>query len=359
MRILVVTPWFPTRTAPQSGLFVAREAEALAAAHDVRLVHLDWTGSDQDETVETAYPVRRVVLRRSRPLDFARARRIVDRAARDADVLHTHALPGLLPWIAGATPRTPWVHSEHWSGLTAPETLGRGERMLLGPLARLLARPGIVVAESSRLAEAIRPHRSGAVAIVPCVVPETVPSPWPAADRLVAVGGLIPRKGPEIAVEALALLRRRGRAATLTWVGDGPQRPDVEALAARLGVQDALELTGILPAAEVAARLDAARLFLLPTRGDNFCVVAAEALTHGRPIVSGAATGAVDYADPGVSRFVASDAPEAYADAVEDLLSATAGIAAAEVAATVRGRFASGTVRALLEDVYRDAGALP
>lgn len=357
MRILVVTPWFPTTTAPQSGLFVAREAAALAGAHEVRVLHLDWTGRADDETPPTPYPARRVLLRRTRPLDFVRARRIVDRAAREADVLHTHALPVLLPWLLGRPRATTWVHSEHWSGLTSPETLARGERTLLRPLARVLARPDAVVAESSRLAHAIRPHRAGTVEIVPCVVPASPPAPWPAAEHLVAIGGLIPRKGPTIAVRAVSALRRRGRDTTLTWVGDGPQRVEAESLAAQLGVADAVAFTGILPPDRVAAELDAARLFLLPTQGDNFCVVAAEALSRGRPIVSGSATGAVDYAAPEVSRFVDAASPEAYADAVEAVLAATASSSAAAVAQTVDGRFTPETVRGLLDGVYRRAGA--
>ncbi|WJL95095.1 glycosyltransferase family 4 protein [Microbacterium sp. ET2] len=357
MRILVVTPWFPTTAAPQSGLFVAREAAALATTHEVRVLHLDWTGSFADEVPVTPHTTRRVVLRRSRPLDFARSRRIVERAARKADVLHTHALPVLLPWLADRPRASTWVHSEHWSGLTSPETVGRGERALLPPLARLLARPDAVVAESSRLVDAIRPHRDAPVDVVPCIVPESTVAPWPDAERLVAVGGLIPRKGPLIAVEAVAELRRRGRDTRLTWVGDGPQRTAAEARASQLGVGDAVAFTGILPPAGVAAELDAARLFVLPTQGDNFCVVAAEALSHGRPIVSGAATGAVDYAAPQVSRFVDTASAGAYADAVEELLSATASSSAREVSATVRGRFAPETVRDLLDDVYRRAGA--
>jgi len=356
VRILVVTPWFPTTTAPQSGLFVAREAAALAAVHDVRVLHLDWTGRPEDETPATPHPTRRVVLRRSRPLDFLRARRVVHRAARGADVLHTHALPGLLPWIVGRPGAAAWVHSEHWSGLTAPETLGRGERALLRPLARLLDRPDAVVAESGRLAEAIRRHRRAPVDIVPCVVPASPVTPWPDAEHLVGVGGLIPRKGPLLAVEAVAALRRRGRDTTLTWVGDGPQRAEVEARAAQLGVADAVTFTGVLPSDEVAQQLDAARLFLLPTQGDNFCVVAAEAISHGRPIVSGAATGAVDYAQPHVSRFVATASADAYAEAIEDLLAATAGSSPRAVADTVRDRFTPETVRILLEGVYRRAG---
>ncbi|GAA1926565.1 hypothetical protein GCM10009775_18440 [Microbacterium aoyamense] len=356
MRILVVTPWFPTDRSPASGLFVAREAHALAEAHDVHVLHLDWTGASDAETAAVGLDVSRVSLRRTRPADFARARRLVREAAAGADVVHTHALTGLLPWLRGRPADRPWVHSEHWSGLTAPETLGVGERMLLRPLRRVLARPEAVIAESRRLAAAIRPHRHGTVEIVPCVVPAAPAVAWPQGDRLLAVGGLIPRKGPLLAVGALAALIARGRPATLTWIGEGPERESAHAEAERLGVSGALRLTGALPSADVERAFAEARLFVLPTQGDNFCVATAEALTHGRPIVSGAATGAVDYSHPSVSRFVDVQTPRAYADAIEDLLTATSAMTPHDVSATVADAFTPTTVREGIERVYRSIG---
>lgn len=349
-----MTPWYPTADAPESGVFVAREAEALAEAHDVRVLHLDWSGRPGRAPVPGRATVRRLALRRANPLDYVRARRAVRRAS--ADVVHTHALTGLIPWLVGRPARGPWVHSEHWSAITSPETRPRLERAALRGLLPLLRRPAVVVAESSRLADAIARSRRGPLAIVPCVVPPVEVRPLPRRNRLIGVGGLIDRKGPLTAVETLAALRARGVDADLTWVGDGPLRDAVRRRAADLGVLDRVHLTGTLPGPELDRRYEAADLLLLPTRGDNFCVVAAEALVHGRPIVSGARTGAVDYADPAVSRFVESADAGAYADAVASLLAATADRTAEQVAATVAGRFDPAAVRAALEEVYRRAG---
>ncbi|QKJ20020.1 glycosyltransferase family 4 protein [Microbacterium hominis] len=361
MRILIVTPWFPTAGAPQTGLFVAREAEALAEAHDVRVLHLDWTGpaGSPSAPAPTPYTVERVRLRRFSPLDDRRARHLVRTAARDADVVHTHALTLLLPWLATGRPADlPWIHSEHWSALTAPETVRGALAVALRLLRPMLRRPDVVVAESSRLAAAVDAIRTGPTAIVPCVVPEVPVLEPPGGEpvRLIGIGGLIPRKGPLLAVRTLRELVADGMPAELVWVGDGPERAAVIAEAARLGLADRVDLTGVLDSAGVGAQLDAAHALLLPTQGDNFCVVAAEALVHGRPIVSGSATGAVDYAQPRVSRFVSDQRPAAYAAAVRELLADTAALSAADVAATVADRFTPRAVRTALEDVYRRAG---
>jgi glycosyltransferase involved in cell wall biosynthesis len=158
-------------------------------------------------------------------------------------------------------------------------------------------------------------------------------------------------------VHALAELRRRGTDAELVWVGEGPERAAVVEAAAAHGVHDHLRLTGVLPSSAVAQALDDAHMLLLPTQGDNFCVVAAEALVHGRPVVSGARTGAVDYADPSVSRFVEEQSGAAYADAVLDLRAESAVLSSEQIAATVTGRFTPDSVVAELERVYATAAS--
>nr|BFF10658.1 hypothetical protein GCM10025699_19610 [Microbacterium flavescens] len=242
MRILIITPWFPTAEAPQQGLFVYREAVALARSHDVRVLHLDWTGpAEAGSPAGGGFPLARVRLRRSRPLDYLRARRAVRRAAADADVVHTHALTLLIPWAAGRVTRRPWVHSEHWSGLTSPETLSAAERVVAAVLRPALARPDVVVTESSRLTTAVARARSGPIELVPCVVPEVAVRELPSAPplRLIGIGGLIPRKGPLLAVSALGELRARGTDAELVWVGDGPERAPMIAAAEALSIAGA------------------------------------------------------------------------------------------------------------------------
>lgn len=275
--------------------------------------------------------------------------------ARSHDVTHTHALTGLVPWLVGRPGgKRPWVHSEHWSGITAPMTLRAPDRLALRILGRRLRSADAVVAESSRLAKGVRRFRASAVDVVPCVVDGVTPINRPPGPglRLVAVGSLIARKGPILAVEALAELVSRGVPAELTWVGAGPLAAAVSERARELGVDDRFRLAGALDAAGVTHELQTASLFILPTQGDNFCVVVAEALVNGRPIVSGAETGAVDYAVPEVSRFVAHQTGAAYADAVEDLARATANLDAAEIAATVAGRFDRMRVADELSRIY-------
>jgi glycosyltransferase involved in cell wall biosynthesis len=245
MRVTVVTTWFPTSLAPSSGSFVVRDARAMATlGNDVEVVHL--VPAHQDDGTRHVYheglKVLRLPMTPSRPDQIAAAAAALPQILAGSDIVHTTAISSLLPFVV-ARPRAPWVHTEHYSGLTSPENLPFATRAVLPMVRRLLQRPDVVTAVCEFLATPIRAVRGEKeTVIVPCIVPPLhppVPRPEATEDiRLVSVGGLVERKDPLIAVDTVAELVRRGQGATLTLVGDGPLREQIEARAEEAGVAD-------------------------------------------------------------------------------------------------------------------------
>lgn len=85
----------------------------------------------------------------------------------------------------------------------------------------------------------------------------------PDAPLLGCVGVLLPDKGQDWLIRALAEIRRDAPAAKLLLAGDGPARPLLESLARELGVSDAVIFAGFVKDVEnVYAALD---VFLLPS----------------------------------------------------------------------------------------------
>jgi len=266
------------------------------------------------------------------------------------------AFPTLLPFTV-RRPDRPWAHTEHWSGLTTPSTLPRAWRLALPGLKQLLRRPDVVTAVCDYLARPVRAVRRGPTTRVPCIVPpvDDLAPRRPLEGRpleLVGVGGLVDRKDPLLAVQVVAELGRRGLASRLTWAGSGPLHDDVLALAASLGVSDEVTLLGSVDTAGVGAALDAADLFFLPTKADNFCVSAAEALVHGRPVVVGATGGQGEYIEPHVGALVAEQTVDAYASTVQRVAAATAGLSAEDIAVTIGDRFSAEAVQRGYTDAY-------
>ena len=375
MRVLAVTTWFPTPSHPSVGAFVVKDAHAVAGlGHDMHVVHLapphQWGHGLPEDAVVGGLPVTRVRMSTAHPGQVAAAGVRLRAMAGHADLVHTMAFSSLLP-MAWWRPAAPWVHTEHWSGLTTPQTLPRSWQAALPSLRRLLGRPDVVTAVCDHLARPIREVRGtrersegGArpTVVVPCIVPvpEPVP-PRPApADRLrlVGIGGLIGRKDPLMAVDTVAELHRRGQDAELVLVGEGPLRDPVVARADALGLADRVRLTGPLDRDGVLQALADADLFLGPTRGDNFFVSCAEAVVAGRPVVVGATGGQGEYVDPRVGRTVDDQSAAAYADAVQHVLARAEGLTAQQISDTVGQRFSVDAVAAGYQAAYEFAVAV-
>jgi glycosyltransferase involved in cell wall biosynthesis len=99
---------------------------------------------------------------------------------------------------------------------------------------------------------------------------------------LVSVGHLIGRKRHADVLRALWLLRD-SHPLRYVVVGDGPERPRLEALAAQLELD--VEFRGALPHAEAVATAQSGSLFVLPSVDEAYGVAYVEALAGGVPAI--------------------------------------------------------------------------
>lgn len=319
MRILVPTTWFPTVQDPVRAVFVRRHVEALALMHDVEVLALVPTGATPVPSPADlpGLTVTHVPVSVGDPSQALRAVRRHAHATR-RDVVHSMGFSSL-PFAAVAR-SAPWVHTEHWSGVTQPASAGRAWNAARGAR-HLLRLPRRVTAVSSDMAERLQPlTRRGALDVVGNVVDPAVPAPR--ADtpglRLLAVGSLVDVKDPLLAVATVAALHRQGHDVTLRWAGSGGLADAAREAARREGVSEHVLLLGSVPPGDLAEHFAWSTAFLLPTRHETFCVAAAEALAHGRPVVVGAVGGQRDFVGEQVGALVRSRDPQAWAAAVLD-----------------------------------------
>jgi glycosyltransferase involved in cell wall biosynthesis len=111
--------------------------------------------------------------------------------------------------------------------------------------------------------------------------------------RLLCVGSLEQfYKGHDVLLRAVSKCVADGEDLLLIIVGDGRIRPQIEALANRLGIRDRCEFLGHLtqgPA--IVAELDKADLFVLPSRTEGLPRALIEAIARGLPCISTAVGG--------------------------------------------------------------------
>lgn len=137
-----------------------------------------------------------------------------------------------------------------------------------------------------------------------------------AGPLIVAPGNLVPLKGHRLAVEALAQVP----GATLLIAGEGPERPALEALIAALGLGSRARLLGSVAPDDMPRLLAAADLMVLPSEREGLANVWVESLAAGTPVLIADVGGAREVVDrPEAGRLVAREAG-AIAAAARDML---------------------------------------
>jgi glycosyltransferase involved in cell wall biosynthesis len=120
----------------------------------------------------------------------------------------------------------------------------------------------------------------------------TATTPWQERSGLVFVGRLVEKKGVDVLIKAFARLQTDHPEITLTIIGDGPLRSELEALSAALGCSGAITFKGAVPNDTIPAVLNQHRIAVVPSviasDGDQegLGLVAVEAMGCGCAVVS-------------------------------------------------------------------------
>ncbi len=250
----------------------------------------------------------------------------------------------------------------------ADVSLARKFPWLRGLLRRMVTAADAVTAISGHTGSLVREMTGVEPVVIPYGVrwPEREPG---SAERdplhVLAVGRLIERKGYPVLIQAMAGLRRRFPEAHLTIVGEGQQRPALEALVEELRLSDSVTLAGRVSDEELARLYRSAGVFVLPAvvdrSGDTegLGVVLLEAMSYGVPVIASAVGGITDIVEDGVTGLlVPPGRPELLADAIARLLAdrALARALAEQGAAVNRRRFDWDRIADAYLEVYRQRG---
>jgi glycosyltransferase involved in cell wall biosynthesis len=166
-----------------------------------------------------------------------------------------------------------------------------------------------VVSESTRAdlvargvpAERIRVIESGVDTRRLCPDPR-VPRAVP--PRFLYLGRLKRYKGVDLAIQALAAARRTLPQLGLDIVGGGDDRPRLERLVARLGLQDAVRFHGVVGEEEKLRLFRAATANLFPSRKEGWGMTNVEAGACGTPSIAADSPGLRDSVRHGETGFL-------------------------------------------------------
>jgi glycosyltransferase involved in cell wall biosynthesis len=132
-------------------------------------------------------------------------------------------------------------------------------------------------------------------------------------------GRLIPEKQATLAVAAIALAAERIDGLRGEFLGDGPERPALDAAIAEHGMRERISASGFADADAVDREMRRAMCMLLPSRREGYGMVVVEAAARGTPsvVVAGEDNAATELIDEGVNGTIAASSdPEAIAEAI-------------------------------------------
>ena len=251
------------------------------------------------------------------------------------DVIHCHGTypAGYVGASCKAVRQLPLAITSHGDDL-APGGLYDRKPELRGRYRLALERADAAVAISNYTAGMLREACAKLRRIVPIpngveveqfAAPAPRPASLPATIRsksyLLFLGRLDPRKGIDVLLEAMALLRGQCDL-DLVVAGRGPEGPALQALAARLGLARQVQFVGQVAGRQKLWLLQNGLCSIVPSRiWEAFGVVALESLAAGRPVIASQLPGLADLVRPGrTGLLVPPESPSELAEAIRQVI---------------------------------------
>ena len=310
LKVLIVTTSFPVDSNPASGIFVRRLADSLCEKTEIGVLS---PSPGKKSRIQFDYPIHFFryapykyqilahnpggipsAIQNSRlnillfPTFIMSMFISIMIHGRKYDVIHANwSITGLITGVASAIIRRPMITTLRGTdvkNISASLVTRMICRMVLSLSERVVTVSGIIRAE---LVERW-PKLSNKVTFIPNGVDKRLldigrkPS-FGNQTKFITIGNLVENK--DIATIIMAFSRLNSDT-SLTIVGDGEQRSDLEKLAERTGASNRIKFTGVIAPADINIELSQNDVFILASHSEGRPNVVLEAMSSGCAVVS-------------------------------------------------------------------------
>ena len=342
LKVLFLTPWYPSEQDGMSGLFVHKHAEAIRAQGcDVRVIHAQtWR-------------------------DTWRQWAALRQEGWMPDIVQLNVIQKQGVWALWLKKHfgIPYIIVEHWSGYLPPNGQFMRQNVLKRRLCQLIGREAeVVLTVSLPLQQAMQACHMEAKqwGTIDNVVdgfffdkPLNRHTDLPNDRKTLLHVSCFDERAKNVKglLRAAKMLSERRRDWQLVLVGTGVDYKEVRAFARELDIPDGLlRWTGELTPVEVADEMHRADALVLSSRYETYGVVLAEAAAAGLPVLSTPVGIAQETGALIVPQEIAQYKPGKFAEFMETILWNTS--RAAEFTSRDAERFKAATIGKKLVDIY-------
>lgn len=307
IHVLTLTPFYPSENDEADGAFVAAPLEHLSAfkvdSTVIAAKPRSWGTFKTNDRVPEAIWVRHPQLPGRAAygswglLMYARLARLVSRLHREhhIDLIHAHAaLPcGHPAALLSRQLGIPFIVTTHGLDVFSTRREKGISRRWVDRCSRFVYRKtnmNICVSEAVRRVMVDVLGDSTRTTVIYNGVNTTLFTPPPdddgnSASTILSVGRLIPSKGQELVLRAVAELSRKYPHLVYEVVDDGPERSHLVALAHELKIAERVKFSGRHNRQFVADAMKRCTIFALPSRDEAMGCVYLEAMATAKPII--------------------------------------------------------------------------
>lgn len=251
---------------------------------------------------------------------------------RSADIVHLHGqYAAFYGAIAAAAARVPAIYTAHFPSFVTNAGWRNAARNHFAELLPSRLSAFVVACSETSRHEYLRRRlvKNDRITTIYNGVSAQQPTQPPALTRtelglapdapvVLAIGRFTRQKGFDLLLDALPLLLETVPSAKLVLVGDGEERPRLEAQVGRLDVNGAVQFLGFRR--DVANLLAVASVVAVPSRYDVFPLVPLEAMMAERPVVASNLPVLREAIDDGVTGLLTSQEPAQLSAALSRVL---------------------------------------
>ncbi|MFH1297799.1 MAG: glycosyltransferase [Bacteroidota bacterium] len=348
LNILFLPRWYPNRYDPMPGLFIQRQAEALATQHHVVVLYahpdpgcpsefeIDYAEENGVTAVRVYYKIPETVLpgiyQALNLSSFYRAHQRGLEVAGDfiPDVIHSHVLTrtALMGHYLSRRYRVPHVISEHWSRYFPENGTYRGWfRKLI--TRHVVGKAAAVIAVSEVLKQALLSCRlfNHHYFVVPNVVKTSLQvdrhQERPGSQKQFLHVSCFDDRAKNISglLEAVTELSRRRSDFRCLLAGEGPDLERMQQAAMDLGLLGkTVFFAGLKAQKDLTDLYEQADFTVLSSRYETFGTVLIESLACGTPVVSTAVGIAPEVINPSNGILIPANDKQSLVEAIDHML---------------------------------------